>query len=163
MAKRTVSRKSKTGLQVQVNFADLIDQIEKAEGDIEAATWEAARKGARVMSEHLADEARKAGVPSHLVSEIAYTAERDESGNRYACNVGWRMPENIDYDNLSAGQKVALLNYGTSSRHTKKGARRGWITARNFIRKAKKKARKPIKDAQNEALQEILGGLKNGR
>lgn len=160
MAKRTTSQKSKTGLQVQVNFTHLLEAIEKAEGDIEAATWEAARKGARVMSEHLADEAKKSGIPSNLISEISYNAERDESGNRFACNVGWRMPENIDYNNLSAGQKVALLNYGTSSRHTKTGARRGWLTAKNFIRRAKKKARKPIKEAQNEALQKILGELK---
>ena len=155
----TVSRKNKTGLQVNVNFTSLLEQIEKAEGDIEAATWKAARVGAKVMNDYLVAEAQKADVPAHIVSKISYNAERDDSGNRFACNVGWRMPAQIDYNNLTEGQIAALMNYGTSSRKTKSGAKRGWITARNFIRRAKKKARKPIKEAQKEALQEILGEL----
>lgn len=156
---RTTSYRGKGAISVSVNFAPLLEKINKAGGDVEAATWEAARKGARVMYEELKNEAAASGVPASVTNEITFQAERDDSGNRYACKVGWRMGE-YDPSNPSTAYKAVFMNYGTPKRYTQAGAYRGSITGRGFIGRAKKKARPKIKKVQEEALSEILKGLK---
>lgn len=160
MAKSRTVKASGSGILVTVGFKELIAKIEKAQGDTEAAIFEAAKAGGRAMYSELVNEAKKSNVPDDIVDEIRFQAERDGSGNRVGVKVGWRMPENIDYKNLSAGQKAALLNYGTPSRHTKSGQSRGWIDARNFIRRAKRKARPKVKEEEKKALAKIVRELK---
>lgn len=169
---RTSSYSGKGGIRISVNFSDLLEKIQEAEGDIEAATWEAARKGAKVMRDQLIEECNASGVPSSVSNAITFSAERDSSGNRFACNVGWRMGE-YNPDNPSVGHKAVFLNYGTPRREVKTGGvhvsvngkwvtlgrDRGYIDAKGFIGRAKKKARPKIKKAQKECLKNILKGL----
>lgn len=155
---RTASYATKTGVAVTVNFDSLLNKIKKAGGDIEAATWDAARAGGRAYYNILVDECKRAGVPDHLINKISFNCLRDSSGNRFAVVVGWKMP-NYDPNDPADVYKVIFLNYGTPRRETSTGENRGYITGRGFIGKARKKSIKPIKAAQEELLSKILKGL----
>lgn len=157
---------------VTVGFHDLLEKIQKAEGDIEAAAWEAARKGAKAVRDELVSECNASGVPASVSSAVAFKAERDAAGNRYACNIGWRMPE-YNPRNPSPGHKAVFLNYGTPRRFVKTenvrinfdgqwatlSGNRGYIDGRGFIGRAKKKARPKVKKVQKEALEKMLEEL----
>ena len=67
--------------------------------------------------------------------------------------VGWEMGE-YNPQNLSEGFKALFLNFGTPHR-----SKHGKVKARGFITRAKKKSKKNIKAAQENALNEILRGL----
>ena len=155
---KTASYAAKTGVAVSVNFDSLLTKIKKAGGDIEAATWDAARAGGRVYYNCLVEECKRSNVPNHLIDKIAFNCLRDSSGNRFAVVVGWKMP-NYNPNNPADVYKVIFLNYGTPRRETSTGANRGYVDGRGFIGRARKKAVKPIKAAQNELLDKILKGL----
>lgn len=164
-----------SGIGVTCNFNDLLEKIKKANGDIESATWKACRAGAREMHDVLEAEASKSGLPTDVTDALIYQADRDSSGNRYACVVGWRLGS-YDPEDLSAGYKAVFVNYGTPRRTVEtEGVRvqidgewktldtnRGFIDGTGFIGRAKKKARKKVKQAQEEALNEILSNLRGG-
>ena len=154
---RTDSYASKTGVAITVNFDSLLNKIKKAGGDIEKATWDAARKGGRVYYQTLVEECKKSGVPDHLIDKIRFNCLRDASGSRFAVVVGWYM-DNYDPADPSDGYKVVFLNYGTPRRESSKG-NRGYIDGRGFIGRSKKKSRKLIKQAQEEFLKSVLGDL----
>lgn len=154
---RTESYASKTGVAITVNFDSLLNKIKKAGGDIEKATWDAARKGGRVYYQTLVEECKKSGVPDHLIDKIRFNCLRDSSGSRFAVVVGWYM-DNYDPADPSDGYKVVFLNYGTPRRESSKG-NRGYIDGRGFIGRSKKKSRKLIKQAQEEFLKSVLGDL----
>lgn len=169
---RTTSYSGKGGVRISVNFSDLLEKIQKAEGNLEEAAWTAARVGAREMYKTLLSEAEASNVPSNVTDKIRIQADRDAGGNRMAARVGWAMG---DYDprDPSEGYQAVFVNYGTPRRSVKKeGVRvqidgtwktlkldRGYIDGRGFIGRAKKKARSKIKKAQKEALEQILEGL----
>lgn len=155
---RTASYAAKTGIAVTVNFDSLLNKIKKAGGDIEAATWNAARKGGKVYKDILVEECQKSGVPGYLINQIRFNCLRDSSGNRFAVVVGWYMDE-YNPANPSDGYKVVFMNYGTPRRETSKGADRGFVDGRGFIGRARKRSVRPIKKAQEEFLNEVLKGL----
>lgn len=167
---KTSSYSGKAGIRISVNFTKLLEQIEEAGGDAEQAMWDAARKGARVMKDELIAQCNADGVPAHLIDKIAMQADRDSSGNRVACKVGWRISE-YNPKNIADEYKVIFMNYGTPRRYAKKNvhlqinetwvttANRGYMDARGFIGRAKKKARPKIKKVQEQCLREILEGL----
>lgn len=168
---KTIKYGSKGGLAVTVNYGDLLAKIQKLDGDVEQATWDAARKGARVLYDQLQSECTASGVPASVKDAIAMQAERSASGNRFACKVGWRMSP-YDPQNLTPAYKAIFLNYGTPRRHAKDGVRvqingrwvtlpdnRGYIDGRGFMGRAKKKARPKVKKTQEEVLKTIIEGL----
>ena len=155
---RTASYASKTGVAVTVNFDSLLQKIQKAGGDIEAATWDAARKGGRVYYDNLVAEWKRSGVPDNLIDKIRFNCLRDSSGNRFAVVVGWAM-QNYNPNDPADGYKVVFLNYGTPRRTTADGQNRGYISGRGFIGRARKKSVKPIKEAQENFLHDLLKGL----
>lgn len=166
---------NKSGVLVTVGFDSLLEKIKDAQGDVEAAAWDAARKGAKEMYDELKSEAEASGVPPELTAwpTLSMQAERDESGNRFGCKVGWKVGD-YDPNNPSPAHKVIFLNYGTPRRYVKSKAYqhirlggewvtvsddRGRIDARGFIGRAKKKARPKVKKAQEAALRKILEEL----
>lgn len=157
---KTIRGSGKTGILVTVGFKELLERIHEAGGDAEAATWKAAKKGASEMYKELKSEAEASGVPSDLTAwpKLSFQAEKTDSGNRYACKVGWKIGA-YDPKNPSDEHKVIFFNYGTPKRYTRDSSYRGYMDAAGFIGRAKKKARKNVKKAQEEALQEILKGL----
>ena len=148
----------KGGILITNGFPELLEKIKEAQGNVEEAAWTAARKSASVMLQTLKEECDASGVPQSVSGAITANAVRDESGQRMAAEVGWRMGE-YDPKNLSQGYKAVFLNYGTPRRATRSGYNRGYITGRGFIGRAKKKARPKIKKAQQEALESILKEL----
>lgn len=156
---KTIRYGGKGGVSVSVNYGDLIAKIQKLEGDVEQATWDAARKGAKVLYDQLQAECDASGVPSSIKDAIAMQAERSASGNRVACKVGWRMTP-YDPKNLTPAYKAIFLNYGTPRRFTiSTDAHRGYIDGRGFLGRAKKRARPKVKKAQEEVLKTIIEGL----
>lgn len=172
---KTITKSGKAGISVTVNFDDLLEKIKAAEGNIEQAAWEAARAGGKAMYDELKAEATASGVPAHLTGwpTLSMQAQRDGSGNRIACSVGWKMSA-YDPKNPAPEYKVIFINYGTPRRAVKgkeythmqldgewitTTANRGRITGRGFIGRAKKKARPKVKKAQKEALLNILKEL----
>ena len=151
-------------------FKELLEQIEKAGGNVDNATMRAVQESAQVVESELRNACNAAGVPSSVTSEI--TTEVTQSGNRTSAKVGWSMG-NYDPKNPSAGYKAVFLNYGTPKRTVKKdhihheltggfvtlGKDRGQIAPRGFIGAAKKASGKKVKKKQEELLQEILKGL----
>ena len=74
---KTTNYSGKSGIKVSVNFAPLLEKSQKAGGDVEEATWEAARKGAKVMYDELHAQANADGVPASVTDSIRFQAERD--------------------------------------------------------------------------------------
>lgn len=135
-------------------FEELLKEIDKAGGSIDAAVERAVQKSADIVEEQL----RAACPNADIASEIEQTRPVMQH-NVCKGAVGWKMG-NYDPKNPSAGYKAVFLNYGTARRYTKAGADRGAIEARGFISTAKKKSKKLVKNVQEETLREILGGIK---
>ena len=171
---KTIRNGGKSGVLVTVGFSDLLEKINKAQGDVEAAAWEAARTGAKELYDEIKSEATASGVPDNLTAwpNLSMQSERDSSGNRYGCKVGWKVGE-YDPKNPSAAHKVIFMNYGTPRRFVRKEGQRiqidgkwvtvdvdrGYVDGRGFIGRAKKKAMPKVKKAQEEALKKMLEEL----
>lgn len=144
---------SKAILQLK-GFDDLLEQIQKAGGSIDKAADSCLRQSAHIMQSELKTQMQAAGVDSDLINRMP-PPQITIKNNRYRAAVGYEKG-NFDPRNPSDGHKVVFLNYGTPRR-----TMHGKVAARGFIQKAKKKARPQIKKAQQETLEQILGGLKN--
>lgn len=142
-----------SGIKLDIKgFNKLLEEIQRAGGDINKATEKAMNKSVDVVSQELKNACNKAGVPSSISSEIkSQPAEWD--GNRCSAAVGWKLGA-YNPDNPSQGYKAIFLNYGTP--HRKK---HGKITARNFIGAAKKSSTPKLRKIQKETFDEILKGL----
>lgn len=141
-----------SGIRVSLDgFEEYIKRLEQANKNVDAAIRKAVDAGADAADRELHAQCDASGVPSSVSREIKKTVE--SAGNRYRVKVGWEI-ENYDPKNPSQGYKALFLNYGTP--HRKK---HGKVKARGFIAKAKKNSKKKIKEAQQAALDEIIGGL----
>lgn len=157
-------------IKIDVNFGGLIEDIRAAGGNVEEAAIKAAKKSAEIMQATLAAETKASGVPESIANGI--DSEVNVSGNRVSCSVGWKLGS-YDPRNPSTGYKAVFLNYGSPRRAVKAknlheniggewktvGTDRGTLKPLGFIARAKKKAAKPIKDAQRETLENLLKGL----
>lgn len=139
---------SKAILQLK-GFDDLLEQIQKAGGSIDAATDSCLRQSANIMQTELQAQMQAAGVDSDLIGSMPQP-QITVKGNRYSAAVGYKKGD-YDPSNPSDGYKVVFLNYGTPRRTL-----HGKVKARGFIEKAKNKARPKIKKAQQETLGKIL-------
>lgn len=161
------------GIKVNLNgFDALLEQIQKAEGNLDSAALRTVEAGAKIAEDALRTECAASAVPASVTNGIS--TKITQNGNRTSAHIGWEIGA-VDIKNPSAGLKAIFLNYGTPrGRYTKAEAAvpsnktesgwatttdRGKIIGRGFIGRAKKKARPKIKKAQEEALREILKGL----
>lgn len=134
-------------------FDDLFEQIKAAGGTVERATESCIKQSAQIMQSELKTQMQKSNVDSDLINSMP-PPEIEVNGNRYTARVGYKKGA-YDPNNPSDGYKVVFLNYGTPNR-----SKHGKIVARGFIQKAKKKASAPMKRAQKETLEKIIGRLK---
>ncbi len=134
-------------------FDDLLEQIQKAGGEIDRAADSCLRQSAQIMQKELKAQMQAAGVDSDLINAMPPPTITVD-GNNYRAEVGYKKG-NYDPRNLSDGYKVVFLNYGTPRRTL-----HGKVVARGFIQAAKKKARPQIKKAQRATLEKILGRVK---
>lgn len=139
---------SKAVLQLK-GFDDLLEQIQKAGGSIDAAADSCLRQSANIMQTELNAQMQAAGVDGDLINAMPQP-QITVKGNRYSAAVGYKKGD-YDPSNPSDGYKVVFLNYGTPRR-----TMHGKVKARGFIEKAKNKARPKIKKAQQETLGKIL-------
>lgn len=134
-------------------FEDILNDIAKANGSINAATRECMVKSADIMDKELKTQMQAAFVDSDLIAAMQ-PPEVESKANRVTARVGYKKGA-YDPHNLSNGYKVVFLNYGTPNR-----TEHGKVRARGFIQKAKNHAKRAIKDEQEKTLKEILKGLK---
>lgn len=143
------SRKSYIQLNLE-GFDDLLKKIEDAGGSINGAVDSCMKQSAQIQRDELQKAMRSAKpkpVDGGLINRMPQPTV-EWNGNTCTARVGYKKGS-YDPKNLSDGYKAVFINYGTPR-----------IEPRNFIDKAKKKAKKPIKAAQEEALNKILERLK---
>lgn len=133
-------------------FDELMNKIQKAEGNVESATKRALQEGANVMDAEIKAQLSATGDGGNLGSSIPSPTIENDFG-LFTARVGWRKGS-YNPRNLSDGYKALFLNYGTP-RRKKHGIER----ARGFIQRAKTSARPKIKKVQEQALKDILKGL----
>lgn len=142
-------------------FDDLLEQIQKAEGDIKRATEVALKEGATVLVKAYETQARSNGVPQKSIAALNVDPPK-WTGNRCEAGAGFKLGA-YDPENPSGGYIAMFENYGTKQRKTQAGQNRGKMKALGFIQKAEKKAAPQVRKAEQAALNNILGGLaKNG-
>ena len=133
-------------------FDELLEQIEKAEGDVDRAANSALSASAEIMESEL-----RAQLNAATESNLAQRMPRfkiKHVGNSYRAEVGFQSTPYNPRD-PSDYHKAVFLNYGTPFR-----SKHGKEEARGFITKAKRRARPKIKKAQKEALDKIIQRLK---
>lgn len=151
-------------------FEKMLEEIERAGGDIESSTEEAIRKSAACVE----DELQKACAQSNVPESVSRGIRTDImwSGNRCMAQVGWELGS-YNPHNIGTGYKAIFLNYGTPKRSVREegvrvilgdtwvteGKNRGAIAPRNFIQTAKEASGKQVKKIQQETLKEILKEL----
>lgn len=134
-------------------FDNLFEEIKRAGGTVDQAAKSCLKKSAKIMHNELKSQMQKANVDSELINRMP-PPEIEANANRYTARVGYKKG-NYNESDPSDGYKVVFANYGTPRR-----SKHGQQPAKGFIQKAKKKARPQIKKAQEETLNEIIGGLK---
>ncbi len=161
-----------SGVNLKLDFDDLMADIKKAGGNLEKAAMNAAKAGAQAYKETLVSECAASGVPSDIVGEIGTKLKQGTGGNATA-RVGWNMG-NYNPKNPSAGYKAVFLNYGTARRTTNNGGERvningkwvtlgtdrGKINGTGFIARSKKKAKSKVRKAEEKELMKALEDLK---
>ena len=149
-------------------FDEMLENIQKAGGDVNVAAESCIRESAQIMHADLITEMQSSGVDGGLVSRMPQPEVKIE-GNTFTAKVGYKMGA-YDPDNPADGFKIAFLNYGTANRKTKDdkqrvniggawvttGTNRGAIPEHGFIARAKDTARPKIKKAQRQTLQSIM-------
>lgn len=142
----TKSRASFITLQLE-GFDELLKKIENAGVDVNNAVNACMNKSANIQESELKSQMNKKRVSSSLINRMP-KPEVKWSGNVCSAKVGY-IKGRYDPNNLSDGYKAVFINYGTPR-----------IKPREFIKAAKNKARRQIKQSQQETLNEILEGLK---
>lgn len=130
-------------------FDELLENIQKAGGSIDAAANSCIRQSAQIMHAELKSEMSSTGVDSGLVARIPQP-EISVEGNRYAAKVGYKMGSYNPAD-PSDGFKAVFWNFGTPRR-----SKHGKVAAHGYIARAKKTAAPKIKKAQKQTLEKIL-------
>ena len=139
-------------------FDDLLHEIEKAGGEIEKATESAMRMSANIMQTELKSEMTKSNVDKDLISRMPpFQIENDYGA--ITASVGYRQTD-YNPDNPSDYFKAIFLNYGTPYRSEHGKIEKGGKVKLGFVRRAKSKANRRIKQQQEEALNKILARLK---
>jgi len=161
-----------SGIKLNLNgFGKMLEEIQAAGGDVDAAADETLTECAKVVESELQAACDAAGVPASISSEIG--VRKGKSGNRFFARVGWKMGS-YDPKNPSAGYKAVFRNYGTIRRNVKDtgehtsvggnwktlGTDRGAVTGTGFIAKAKEASAPKVRKIQKQKLDEILKGLK---
>lgn len=141
-----MARKSSIELKL-TGFDELIKKIEQAGGSIDSTVNTCMEKSAQIAQDQIKDQMIKKKVSKRLVNSMP-KYEISRNGNAITARVGFKKGK-YDPRNLSDGYKAVFINYGTPR-----------IKPREFIKAAKSKAKRQIKQVQQETLSEILEELK---
>lgn len=133
-------------------FESILNDIQKAGGSINASTKKCIEKSAGIMEKELKSQMKQSNVSNRLIDAMP-APSIEGNGNRVTARVGYKKGA-YDPKNLSDGYKVVFINYGTPKR-----TKHGKVEARGFIERAKKMAKRQIKNEQEKTLKEILKGM----
>ena len=133
-------------------FDDLIDNIQKAGGEINKAVDSAMKQAAQVQHDELKKQMSTAKFKTHTGISDGFPNRMPApriawSGNKCTATIGFDKGA-YNKNNPADAYKAIFLNYGTPR-----------IAPTAFIAKAKKAAKPKIKKAQKEALEKILQRL----
>lgn len=146
------SRNRRSYIQLSLEgFDELLEQIEQAGGNMQAAVDTCMQQSAQIQQKELKAQMQKSKVDDALINRMP-PPEIKWEGNACIARVGYRKGT-YDPKNLSDGYKVVFLNYGTPRREPSK------MRPLGFIRRAQNKAKPQIKKQQEETLNEIVGRL----
>ena len=134
-------------------FDDLLRDIERAGGNLDAIMGKCLRESAEIMQNELKTQMRESRVPNSMIDAMP-EPELEKDYGVLTARVGYKKGA-FDPKNPSIGYKVVFLNYGTPYR-----TKHGKVKERGFIQRAKKRAMPKIRKQQEKALQEDLKGLK---
>lgn len=139
---------AKKGIISFYGFDELLKKIEDAGGTIDGAVTNCVKESEQIVQEEMKAQMRKKKVASDLIRRMPKPTI-EKSGNAITARVGYKKGK-YNPKKLSDGYKAVFINYGTPR-----------IKPRKFIDSTKRKARPQIKKMQEEALNEILKGLKS--
>ncbi len=137
-------------------FDEMLRKIEKANGNVDAATKKCMEKSADIMQNELTSQMQAADLKnkmSRLISRMPSPRIKNDHG-LWTAYVGYEKGA-YDPDNPSDAYKVIFINYGTPRR-----TKHGKIKERGFISKAKSRAKPKIRREQAKILDEIFRELK---
>lgn len=140
-------------------FDSLLEDIQRAQGNIERATREGLEAGAKVLTRQYETEAKKSGASADELNALVKNPKPEKSGNRFSVDCGFKLGT-YDPKNPSGGYKTMFRNYGTVERQTKTGANRGAIQEAGFIQRAERRASPKVREAEKDVLDDILKDLK---
>lgn len=139
---------AKKGIISFYGFDELLKKIEDAGGTIDDAVTNCVKESEQIVQEEMKAQMRKKKVASDLIRRMPKPTI-EKIGNAITARVGYKKGK-YNPKKLSDGYKAVFINYGTPR-----------IKPRKFIDDTKRKARPQIKKMQEEALNEILKGLKS--
>lgn len=137
-------------------FDEMLRKIEKAGGNVDAATKKCMEKSAEIMDDELKAQMQAADLEnkmSRLISRMPSPRIKNDHG-LWTAYVGYEKGA-YNPENPSDAYKVIFINYGTPRR-----TKHGKIKARGFITRAKSRAKPKIKKEQAKILDDIFRGLK---
>lgn len=146
-------------------FEDMLEQIQRAGGDIDKAARDCMEKSVQILESNLKKEAQSSGADTTTVFR-----EVTQNGNRISAETGWKLGD-YNSSNPSEGYEAMFIEFGTGryskrgkgrDRQTAAGYNRGSTEPRPFIAKARKKSKKAIHAIQQETLQDITKELDGG-
>lgn len=131
-------------------FADMVEKIAAAGGDVDSATSSCMRQCANIVHAELQAAMKSTGVDDGLTNRMPQPVIEVEH-NRYTAHAGYELGS-YNPENLSDGYKAAFINFGTPNR-----TKHGKVAPRGFIEKARKSATPKVKKTQKQTLEDILG------
>lgn len=143
-------------------FDKMLERIQKAGGDIDAAARQCMEESLQVLERNLKKEAEASGAGT---STITHTVTAN--GNRISGETGWKLGE-YDSNNPSEGYDAMFREFGTGKhskrskgkdRQTAAGHNRGSTEPRPFMERARTESVKPVRAIQRKTLQKIVKEL----
>lgn len=147
---------AKSGIKL-TGVQELIASLEKIEGDLDKSAEKVVDRAGDILREELVSamkNADKTGGMKGLISRMPPN-QKTGSGNRYTVRVGY-IPTEYDPKNLSDYFKAMFLNFGTPHRDDKYGQ----VKEREFVKKAKKAAKKRLDTLSEKYLAEQTKEIK---
>lgn len=143
-------------------FDKMLERVQKAGGDIEAAARLCMEESLQVLESNLKTEAKASGAGTSAITHTVTV-----NGNRISGETGWKLG-NYDSSNPSEGYDAMFREFGTGKhskrgkgkdRQTAAGHNRGSTEPRPFMERARAESVKPVRAIQRKTLQNIIKEL----
>lgn len=143
-------------------FDKMLERVQKAGGDIDAAARQCMEESLQVLESNLKKEAAASGAGTSTITHTVTV-----NGNRISGETGWKLGA-YDSNNPSEGYDAMFREFGTGKhskrgkgkdRQTAAGHNRGSTEPRPFMERARMESVKPVRAIQRKTLQKIVKEL----